>query len=423
MMKNECVAMILAGGQGKRLGGLTRYDAKPAVPFGGKYKIIDFSLSNCAHSGLNTVGVLTQYQPLNLNSYVSNSAAWGFNSNEGGVHVLPPYAGADKKEWYKGTANAIYQNTEFVDKHGAKYIVILSGDHIYKMDYNAMIEYHKQHGGAATIAVLSVPIEDANRFGIMNTNSNSQIVEFEEKPENPKSNLASMGVYVFTWDCLKRHLMIDDNNPRSNNDFGKNIIPQMLSSGEKLFAHEFAGYWKDVGTIESLWQSNMDLLRDNPELVVDGDDWKIYSHNPHRPPHFIGENANVRRSYITDGCKINGSVSNSIIFEDVVIESGAMVTNSVIMPGAVIGKNAQIERSIIGNNANISTNCRIGIPCAESSAYESVLCTNNITLVSPRVTICKGTIIGQNCMVDNDITTYTIDINLQESEQESVGVC
>jgi glucose-1-phosphate adenylyltransferase len=285
------------------------------------------------------------------------------------------------------------------------------------MDYRPMIEFHKENGAAATIAVMSVPIEEANRFGIMNTNDDAQIVEFEEKPANPKSNLASMGVYVFTWDKLKKHLNIDENNSESCNDFGKNVIPQMLANGEALFAYEFEGYWKDVGTVESLWKAHMDLLSDNPELMLDDENWKLYSHNHNRPPHFISENANVRRSYITDGCRIYGSVFNSVIFQDVIIEPGAMVSNSVVLPGSVIGKNSQVERSIIGSEAKIAQNCRIGIPGAETVQYKHPLCTGNVTLISPRVSICQGIIIGQNCSVDNNITSFMIDVmNSEECE-------
>lgn len=415
-MKRECVAMILAGGQGTRLGGLTKFDAKPAVPFAGKYKIIDFSLTNCAHSGLDTIGVLTQYQPLHLNSHVLHGSVKG-------VHVLPPYVGANGQNWYKGTANAIYQNIEFIEKYNAKYVIVLSGDHIYKMDYRPMIDFHKEKGGAATIAVMSVPIEEANRFGIMNTDDDAKIVEFEEKPANPKSNLASMGVYVFTWDKLRKHLIMDENTKDSSNDFGKNVIPQMLANEESVFAYEFAGYWKDVGTIESLWQANMDLLSDNPELMLDDDNWKMYSKNHNRPPHFVGENASVRRSYISDGCRVYGSVFNSIIFQDVIIEPGAMVSNSVILPGSIIGKNAQVERSIIGTDARIEKNCRIGIPGAETVQYQNELCTGNVTLISPKISVCQGIVIGQGCMVDSSITSYMIDVlNTEQTEECEVNV-
>ena len=320
MNSKECVAMILAGGQGSRLGALTTNVAKPAVPFGGKYRIIDFPLSNCSHSGIDTVGVLTQYQPLELNTYIGGGQPWDLDRRNGGVYVLPPYVSAEKGEWYKGTANAIYQNIGFISQFNPEYVVILSGDHIYKMDYSAMIKAHKKAGADATIAVIEVPWTEASRFGIMNTDEDMNITEFEEKPEKPKSNLASMGVYVFSWGPLKKYLIADENDPSSSNDFGKNIIPQMLKNGLKLLAHRFDGYWKDVGTIQSLWEANMELLDEDPKFVLDSGSWKIYSKNPVLPPQYISENAKISNSYITEGCEISGTVEHSVISAGVTVE-------------------------------------------------------------------------------------------------------
>ena len=320
MKSRECVAMILAGGQGSRLGILTKDVAKPAVPFGGKYRIIDFPLSNCTHSGITTVGVLTQYQPLDLNTYIGNGQPWDLDRNDGGVYVLLPYVSAEKGEWYKGTANAIYQNIGFISKFDPEYVVILSGDHIYKMDYSKMVKAHKKAKAAATIAVIEVPWDEASRFGIMNTDEDLNITEFEEKPANPKSNLASMGVYVFSWPVLKQYLIDDENDPNSDNDFGKNIIPKMLGDGNKLLAYKFDGYWKDVGTIQSLWEANMNLLSENPGYKIDDEDWKIFSRNPAMPPHYLAPNSRVKNCYITEGCEIEGDVENCVIFEGVTIE-------------------------------------------------------------------------------------------------------
>ena len=330
MKSKECVAMILAGGQGSRLGILTKDVAKPAVPFGGKYRIIDFPLSNCTHSGITTVGVLTQYQPLELNTYIGNGQPWDLDRNDGGVYVLPPYVSAEKGEWYKGTANAIYQNIGFISRFDPEYVVILSGDHIYKMDYSKMIKAHKKANAAATIAVIEVPWDEASRFGIMNTDADMNIVEFEEKPATPKSNLASMGVYVFNWKELRQYLIDDENDENSDNDFGKNIIPKMLADGNKMLAYRFDGYWKDVGTIQSLWEANMNLLSDNPGYLLDDENWRIFSRNPAMPPHYISPESRVKNCYITEGCEIMGDVQNSVIFEGVTIEEGAVVRDSVI---------------------------------------------------------------------------------------------
>ena len=405
MKSKECVAMILAGGQGSRLGILTKNVAKPAVPFGGKYRIIDFPLSNCTHSGITTVGVLTQYQPLELNTYIGNGQPWDLDRNDGGVYVLPPYVSAEKGEWYKGTANAIYQNIGFISRFDPKYVVILSGDHIYKMDYSLMLKAHKNANADATIAVIEVPWEEASRFGIMNTDENMRIVEFEEKPAKPKSNLASMGVYIFNWDLLKKYLIADENDPKSDNDFGKNIIPQILENGHKLLAYRFDGYWKDVGTIQSLWEANMNLLAENPGFELDDDDWKIFSRNPAKPPHYMAPGSRVKNCYVTEGCEIEGNIENSIIFEGVTIEKGAVVRDSIILPCSHIGKNAVVEKSIIGSDTYISEGSEIGSDCddAVKDFYNTKICADDITLIGSNIVIDKGMKIAKCSMVTRNI--------------------
>ena len=358
--KKECVAMLLAGGQGSRLYALTHDMAKPAVPYGGKYRIIDFPLSNCVNSGIDTVGVLTQYQPLVLHDYIGNGQPWDLDKQYGGAHCLPPYQTALGAEWYKGTANAIYQNISFVDRYDPEYVVILSGDHIYKMDYNDMLEHHKKKNADATIAVLDVPMEEASRFGIMITNDEGDIVDFEEKPKHPRSTLASMGIYIFTWSKLKKYLIENENNEAEDKDFGKAIIPNMMKAGEKLVAYAFDGYWKDVGTLDSLWEANMDLLNPNIPIDLYDPDWKMYSRNPVLPPQYIGENAVVENSMITDGCDVEGTVDFSVIFEGVKIEPGATVTDSIIMPGSVIKSGAVVEYAIIGENCVVGEGAQIG---------------------------------------------------------------
>ena len=361
MGKNEIVAMILAGGQGSRLGVLTKKLAKPAVPFGGKYRIIDFPLSNCANSGINTVGVLTQYKPLELNAHIGIGEPWDLDRKNGGVRILPPYQEEKGGKWYKGTANAIYQNIEFVDGADPEYILILSGDHIYKMDYTKMLDFHKEKQAEATIAVIEVPTKEASRFGILNTNEDSSIYEFEEKPQKPKSNLASMGVYIFNWKTLKKYLRDDEANKDSSNDFGKEILPNMLNDGNRMVAYPFKGYWKDVGTIESLWEANMDLLKDNNQLNLHDEEWKIYSVNPVRPAQYIGETAKISNSLIVEGCVVNGEVENSILFQGVQVGKNTIIRDSVIMTNAKIGDNVIIEKAIVGSNAIIRKDCRIGL--------------------------------------------------------------
>ena len=405
MKSKECVAMILAGGQGSRLGILTRNVAKPAVPFGGKYRIIDFPLSNCTHSGIDTVGVLTQYQPLELNTYIAGGQPWDLDRSNGGVYVLPPYTSADNGEWYKGTANAIYQNLSFIAQFNPKYVIILSGDHIYKMDYNKMVKQHKKMNADATIAVIEVPWDEASRFGIMNTDDEMNITEFEEKPAKPKSNLASMGVYCFSWEVLRKYLTEDEQDPNSDNDFGKNIIPKMLNDGLKLTAHRFDGYWKDVGTIQSLWEANMELL-DGTGCDLDDKSWKIYSKTPIKPPHYAAPEAKIRNSYITEGCEIYGEVEHSIIFEGVTVESGAKIEDSIIMPGAYIDANARIYKSIIGTGVKIGNKAVIGSidDTANKDWLNDKICSDDITLIAPDVNIGNNVKISVNSMVTEDIS-------------------
>lgn len=358
--KTDVVAMLLAGGQGSRLGVLTKSIAKPAVPYGGNYRIIDFPLSNCVNSGIYTVGVLTQYQPLVLNDYLGNGQPWDLDRINGGVHVLSPYEAIGGAEWYKGTANAIYQNINFIEKYDPEYVVILSGDHIYKMDYAKMVDFHKKNNADCTIAVLEVPWEEASRFGILATDENDQIYEFAEKPAEPKSNKASMGVYVFSWDKLKKYLTEDEADPNSSNDFGKNIIPKMLGDGQRMFAFPFKGYWKDVGTIESLWEANLDIINPNVDLDLSDKSWRIYSRNPMAPPHYIGKDAVVENSSVSEGCEIDGLVDYSVVSPNVTIEKDAKVKYSVIMPGATIKSGAKVYYSIIAEDAVIESGAQVG---------------------------------------------------------------
>ncbi|WHZ05156.1 glucose-1-phosphate adenylyltransferase [Neobacillus sp. YX16] len=356
MVQKKCVAMLLAGGQGSRLGALTRYIAKPAVSFGGKYRIIDFPLSNCTNSGIETVGVLTQYQPLVLNSYIGIGAAWDLDRSNGGVTVLPPYAETSGVKWYKGTASAIYENINYIKQYNPEYVLILSGDHIYKMDYSKMLDYHIEKDADVSISVIEVPWEEASRFGIMNTNINLDIIEFEEKPKSPKSNLASMGIYIFNWSVLKTFLEIDDNNPESSNDFGKDIIPLLLEENKKVVAYPFKGYWKDVGTVKSLWEANMDLLNEETELDLYDRNWRIYSVNPNQPPQYISTTAQVEESLINEGCIVKGNIKHSVLFQGVTVEEGSVIQDSVIMPNARIGKNVVIEKAIIAEEMVVEDN-------------------------------------------------------------------
>ena len=358
--KKECVAMILAGGQGSRLYVLTESTAKPAVPFGGKYRLIDFPLSNCVNSNIDTVGILTQYQPLQLNEYIGNGAPWGLNSSHGGIHILSPYSKSASSEWYKGTANAIYQNISFIDRYRPTHVLILSGDHVYKMDYHLMLKDHIKNTADCTIAVLNVPIEEASRFGIMNTDENRQVYEFEEKPKVPKSTKASMGVYIFRWDVLREYLISDNEDPDSSNDFGKNIIPKMLGDGKRLFAYDFDGYWKDVGTIDSLWQANMEILGDEPALDMRDSETRIYARNYAHPSSYIAPEAEIVNSYVAEGSQVYGKVYNSVISTGCTIEKDAEIRDSFIMPDAKIEEHSTIRYAIIGEGATVHANAKIG---------------------------------------------------------------
>lgn len=393
--KMECVAMLLAGGQGSRLGILTKNIAKPAVPYGGKYRIIDFPLSNCVNSGIYTVGVLTQYQPLELNDYIGNGQPWDLDRNDGGVHILSPYQRNKGADWYKGTANAIYQNINFIQRYDPEYVAVLSGDHIYKMDYSKMIAYHKEKNADCTIAVLEVPWEEASRFGIMFADEDGTITEFAEKPKKPKSNKASMGVYIFSWKKLKKYLEEDDRDPKSANDFGKNIIPNMLAAGEKLVAYPFDGYWKDVGTIDSLWEANLDLLNPKVDLDLSDPNWKIYSRNPGSPPHYISSEATVQNSMIAEGGQIHGSIDFSVLFADVTVEEGAVVRDSILMPHTVVKSGAVVQYAILAENTVIEENAVVGKRPEEMENLDDW----GVAVVGANLTVGKGATVAPRAMV------------------------
>ena len=379
-MKKNCIAMLLAGGQGSRLYALTQNVAKPSVPFGGKYRIIDFPLSNCANSGINTVGVLTQYRPLQLNSYIGNGQPWDLDVTDGGVYILPPYQSAGEKgSWFSGTANAIYQNIGFIENYDPENVLILSGDHIYKMDYADMLREHLEHDAACTISVLQVSMEEATRFGIMNLGEDGYVCEFEEKPKQPKSDLASMGIYIFNWKKLREYLIADENDPNSSKDFGKNIIPNMLNAGEKLWPYRFDGYWRDVGTITSLWDANMDMLSTTLINLYDPT-WPISSRSPICPPHFTGENAQIVHSIVTEGCEIDGTVENSVLSSGVKVGTGANVIYSVLMPGAVVEDGATVEYAIVGENTVVHKNAHVGAPPDGTDAWGVATCGPDIEI-------------------------------------------
>ena len=379
-MKKNCIAMLLAGGQGSRLYALTQNMAKPSVPFGGKYRIIDFPLSNCANSGIDTVGVLTQYRPLQLNSYIGNGQPWDLDVADGGVYILPPYQSAGEKgSWFSGTANAIYQNIGFIENYDPENVLILSGDHIYKMDYADMLREHLEHDAACTISVLQVSMEEATRFGIMNLGEDGYVCEFEEKPKQPKSDLASMGIYIFNWKKLREYLIADENDPNSSKDFGKNIIPNMLNAGEKLWPYRFDGYWRDVGTITSLWDANMDMLSTTLINLYDPT-WPISSRSPICPPHFTGENAQIIHSIVTEGCEIDGTVENSVLSSAVKVGTGANIIYSVLMPGAVVEEGATVEYAIVGENTVVHKNAHVGAPPVGTDAWGVATCGPNIEI-------------------------------------------
>ena len=393
LRKKQCIAMLLAGGQGSRLGILTKIMAKPAVPFGGKYRIIDFPLSNCANSGIDVVGVLTQYRPLELNSYIGSGQPWGLDLSSGGVFVLPPYVTGKTGEWYRGTANAIYQNISFIEQYDPDHVLVLSGDHIYKMDYAKMLAAHLKNDADVTIAVRNVPWEEASRFGIMNTDDDNRVFEFEEKPKNPKSNHASMGVYIFRWPVMKKYLMEDEANPNSQNDFGKNIIPTMLGDGKRLFAYAFDGYWKDVGTIESLWEANMDLLEKHPAFDLSDRSWRVYARNPVLPPHYISNSAVLDDSLVSEGCDVRGNVTHSVLFAGSTVDEGATVKDSIVMPGARVESGAVVDHAIIGENSVVRPGCRVG---------EDLGATVRIALVGENTVLPQDFVVKPGDQIDND---------------------
>ena len=394
--KKRCVAMLLAGGQGSRLMVLTENTAKPAVPFGGKYRIIDFPLSNCVNSKIDTVGILTQYQPLELNEYIGNGQPWGLNSSHGGVQVLPPYAKSKNSEWYKGTANAIYQNIPFIERYNPDNVLILSGDHIYKMDYAAMLRFHEQRDSDCTIAVREVPLKEASRFGIMNTREDGSIYEFEEKPKKPKSTNASMGIYIFKWSVLRAFLEADEADRTSENDFGKNIIPAILNAGHKLYAYRFDGYWKDVGTLDSLWDANMDMLAPGSGLNLLDRRWPIYSRTPSCPPAFVGPDADVGNSAIAKGCDVRGEVKNSVLSYDTTIGEGASVAYSVLMPGAVVEPGAVVQYAIVGEKCRIGRFAQVGAPPESAADPDSW----GIAVLGPGTVVAEGEVVRPKAMLD-----------------------
>lgn len=402
--KTESIAMLLAGGQGSRLGILTHNVAKPAVPFGGKYRIIDFPLSNCVNSGIYTVGVLTQYQPLELNDYIGNGEPWDLDRSEGGVHVLSPYQQIEGTDWYKGTANSIYQNIHFIDKYNPEYIVVLSGDHIYKMDYDKMIEFHKAQKAAATIAMREVEWKEASRFGLMIVNDDGTISEFEEKPEHPRSNKASMGIYVFTWSKLRQYLIADEANPNSSNDFGKDVIPAMHEAGEKMVAYQFDGYWRDVGTIESLWEANMDILSPTSGINLNDPNWPIFAKSPNAPPQYIADSAKIINSMVSEGCEVEGNADFSVLFPNAEVAEDAQINYSIIMPGAKIEKGAVVEYAIVAQDAVIEEGAHVGASpddCKDSDW--------GVTVVGSNVTVGKNAIVPANVQVAENVeegTTY-----------------
>lgn len=388
--------MLLAGGQGSRLYALTANVAKPAVPFGGKFRLIDFPLSNCVNSGIDTVGVLTQYQPHELNSYIGSGAPWDLDRLDGGVHVLPPYVKSKGGTWYKGTANAIYQNIGFIQNYDPEYVLILGGDHIYKMDYSKMLDQHKRTEADCTLAVIDVSMDEATRMGIMNVDDNDLVYEFEEKPKKPKSTLASMGIYIFTWKKLRNYLIEDEQNPKSKNDFGSNIIPAMLADGQKLMVHRFSGYWRDVGTIDSLWEANMDMLAPTSGISLYDTTWRIYARNPTAPPHYTGEKAVISHSLVTEGCEVYGEVYNSVLFDNVRIDEGALVQYSIIMPGAVVERGALVKYTIVAEGARICAGAKIGGEPEDGDNW-------GVSVIAGGVTVNPGRVVSANAMIDADV--------------------
>lgn len=414
MHKKEIISMLLAGGQGSRLGILTKNLAKPAVTFGGKYRIIDFALSNCINSGIDTVGVLTQYEPLRLNQHIGIGIPWDLDRKAGGVTILSPYVKEQEGAWYSGTANAIYQNIKFIDNYNPEYVLILSGDHIYKMDYSKMLDFHKKNNCDATIAVLEIPIEEAHRFGIMNTGEGDRIVEFEEKPKNPKSNLASMGIYIFTWKKLKQAL-IEDNARHEDSDFGKHIIPTMLENEDRLYAYRFRDYWKDVGTIESYWQANMELIETLPNFNLYEEFWKFYTNLDYQTPQYIGGEAEVHRSIISEGCEIYGTVINSVLGPGVIVENGAVIRDSIVMDNSVLKEGVVLDRCIVAENCIINQNVKIGEGENIPNKDKPSIYNTGISVVGENTTIPEGIWIGKNCVVYGDTTPTHYDNGRLES--------
>ena len=400
MIKKQIIAMLLAGGQGSRLGVLTKKIAKPAVLYGGKYRIIDFSLSNCINSGIDTVGVLTQYQPLKLNSHIGIGKPWDLDRMNGGVTILSPYVKGDTGEWYKGTADAVYQNIDYIDKLSPEYVIILSGDHIYKMDYSLMLDSHKKNGADATISVIDVPMEEASRYGIMNTHEDGRIYEFEEKPRNPRSTLASMGIYIFTWKVLREYLVTDSENTQSDHDFGKNVIPAMLGDGRSMWAYKFQGYWRDVGTIQAYWESNMDLIKRVPDFNLFDPAWRIYTPNPVKPAHYIGHQGSVKMSVVAEGCMIFGQVRRSVLFPGVYVEEGAVIEDSIVMSGSRIGGGSCLNRCITGENVSVGNCVRIGVGEPAVNEFKPSVYNSGITVIGERAVVPDNTEIGKNVMID-----------------------
>ncbi len=404
MPRKEMIALLLAGGQGSRLGVLTQNIAKPAVLYGGKYRIIDFTLSNCINSGIDTVGVLTQYQPLKLNSHIGIGKPWDLDRMNGGISILAPYTSGESGEWYTGTADAVFQNIHYVDEMNPDYVIILSGDHIYKMDYASMLARHTSQKADATISVINVPMEEASRYGILNCDARDHIVEFDEKPKEPKSTLASMGIYIFNWSVLREYLTADHVASATEHDFGKNILPNMLQDGKKMVAYRFEGYWKDVGTLQAYWESTMNLTERVPDFNLFDPYWKIYTPNPVYPAHYIGENAKVTKSVIAEGCMIQGTVRNSVIFPGVRIQEGAFVEDSIVMSDTIIGDGTEIHCAIVGENSVVGNQVRIGIGDYAPSQYNPKVYEARISVIGSNTVVPNGTLIGQNVVIDNGLS-------------------